>query len=371
MLSGDTVLATGRRGVFHQVLEILSRHFARIDVISPRPDGPITTRELFGNVFLHPSTGARRKQVGHILGVARKLLSERKYAIATSHDYGFFYNGIAAYRLKREFGLPYLSEIHHVPGYPLPASMRERLDLVMARLYIPFAAKHAVAIRVVNRVEMPKLLESYGVPPSKIAVIPSLYLDHEIYRPLDLPKKYDVVCCGRLVPNKRFDLVIDALAALRRMGRVVNMLLVGQGPLEAQLLAQIDRSGLRDAVTHIRFLPGPEDLARAYSESRMLVCASTSEGGPRVTCEAMGCGTPVISTPVGLMAELIEDGVSGLLFRWNAQELGCAIAALLDDPEKASAMGARGRDAVLPFRRETMIEGYAKAILGFADGAAR
>src|SRR5258707_270527 len=101
MISGDTVLATGRRGVFHGVLEVLARHFARIDVISPRPDGPITTRSLFQNVVLHPGIGSRFSQYRHVLATGRRLLGERDYAIATSHDYGFFYNGLAAFRLHR------------------------------------------------------------------------------------------------------------------------------------------------------------------------------------------------------------------------------------------------------------------------------
>lgn len=371
MLSGDTQLATGKRGVFFGVLEILARHFARIDIIAPRPDGPVTTRELFGNVFLHPGECSRAKQISHILTVAHALHRERSYAIATSHDYGFFYNGIAAYRLKKQYGLPYLSEIHHVPGHPLAASMRERLDKALARVYVPFAARHAAAIRVVNRVEMPKLLASWGIPANRVRVIPSLYLDHAVFRPLSVPKRFDLIAVGRLVANKRFDLVIDALARVRAMGRVVSLLLVGSGPLEADLLARARRLGVAEWIRHERFLATPDDLARAYAESKVLICASTSEGGPRVTCEAMACETPVISTPVGLMAELIHDGTNGLLFRWDVDELASSIVALLDDDEKRADMGRRAREAVTPFERESMIGGYASALLELAASAKR
>lgn len=371
MLSGDTQLATGKRGVFFGVLEILSRHFARIDVIAPRPDGPVTTRELFGNVFLHPGTGSRAAQLSHLMATGRALHREHRYAIATSHDYGFFYNGMAAYRLKREFGLPYLSEIHHVPGHPLAASWRERLDKAMARVYVPFAARHAEAIRVVNRVEMPKLLASWGIKAEKVRVIPSLYLDHEVFRPRAVAKKHDLIAVGRLVANKRFDLVIDALARLKAMGRAVSLLLVGSGPLEGELLARAQRLGVREWIRHERFLATQDDLARAYAESKLLVCASTSEGGPRVTCEAMACETPVVTTPVGLMAELIDDGGNGLLFRWNVDELASSIAALLDDDAKRVAMGKRARESVLPFERESMIGGYANALLELAARARR
>ncbi len=371
MISGDTVLATGRRGVFYGVLEVLSRHFARIDVIAPRPDGPVTTRSLFENVVLHPGAGSRLAQYDHVLSTGRRLLKEREYAIATSHDYGFFYNGMAALKLHREFGLPYLSEIHHVPGVPLAASLRERLDRILARWYVPMAAKHAVAIRVVNRVEMPNLLTKWGVPREKIAVIPSLYLDHGVFAPRGRSKRFDVVAVGRLVANKRFDLVVRAMHRIKQMGRAASLLLVGTGPLERELLDLAKRLGVLEWIRHERFLPTQEDLAKAYDESRMLVCASTSEGGPRVTCEAMACGTPVITTPVGLMAELVQDGVNGLLFQWDVDTLATAILALLDDDDRRAAMGARGREAVLPFERDAMIGNYARELLRFGEGARR
>jgi len=369
MLSGDTVLATGKLGVFHGVLEEMGRQFDRIDVISPKPGGPVTTRELFGNVHLHPAEGSRFGQVRHILSTAHALFAERPYRIITSHDYGTFYNGRAAAKLTRETGVPYLAEIHHVPGHPRAAGARDRFEKLLCRLYAGFAVKHAAAIRVVNKVEAPAVLKSFGVPESKIRVIPSLYLDTEVFQPGDEAKTHDIVLCGRLVPNKRFDLVIDALSRLKKMGREPRLLLVGNGPLEAELLAQADRADVRGQVDHERFLPGLEDLASAYRRSRMLICASTSEGGPRVTCEAMACGTPVVTTPVGIMTELVHDGDNGLLFRWDAAELAEKIEAILDDEAFARKLGSAGREAVLPFERLKMIQNYADEVKRLADEA--
>ncbi|MBL8767042.1 MAG: glycosyltransferase family 4 protein [Planctomycetes bacterium] len=370
MLSGDTVLATGRQGVFFPVLEEMARHFTRIDVISPPPGGAITTRSLFGNVHLHPNPRGRLRQLGHILTTARALLRERPYLLITSHDYGLFYNGIAAYRLHREFGVPYVSEIHHVPGFPRPADLRERLEVPLNRIYARFAAKHAVAIRVVNRVEMPTLLRSFGVPDAKIRVIPSLYLDVDVFTPTPArAKDCDVLLVGRLVKNKRFDLVLDAVGRLKRAGRDVRIKLVGEGPLKAELFEQATRLGLRDRLEHGAFLPTANDLADAYRGARMLVCSSTSEGGPRVTCEAMACAIPVISTPVGIMTELVHVGVEGRLFSWDVDELATHIAWVLDHESDARAMAERGRAAVLPFERKAMIANYATRLIELAAKA--
>lgn len=369
MLSGDTVLATGRQGVFFGVLEEMAASFSRIDVISPRPEGPAVTHTLFGNVHLHPAAGSRLFQVAHILRTARALLAERRYLIITSHDYGFFYNGIAAYLIHRRTGTPYLSEIHHVPGHPRSAGLRERLDLPLNRVYARFAARHAAAIRVVNRVEMPNLLRSFGVPAEKVRVIPSLYLDTAVFQPMPEEKRHDVLLCGRLVRNKRFDLAIDAVHLLKEEGRRVSVLLVGDGPLRQRLLRQARVLGVHEQIVHERFLATAEDLARAYNRSRMLVCASTSEGGPRVTCEAMACGVPVISTPVGIMTELTRDGYNGLFFQWRADELAERMRMLLDDPALARNMGAAGRAAVMPFERRKMIRNYAESLKALAREA--
>lgn len=370
MLSGDTVLATGREGVFHGVLEEMARHFARIDVISPPAHGSVTTRTLFGNVFLHPNEGKKWKQLGHLTRTAAALIAERSYAIITSHDYGVFYNGIAAYRLHRRFGLPYLSEIHHVPGHPRPADLRERVDKPLNRVYARFAARHAAAIRVVNRIEMPELLRSFGVPADKIRVIPSLYLDLDVFQPIEIEKRFDVVLVGRCVVNKRFDLVLDALKVLNDRGRAASLHLVGQGPLKDTLLEQASRLGVRDQVTHTAFLETTRDLARAYAEARTLVCASSSEGGPRVTCEAMACGTPVISTPVGIMTELIQHGENGHLVGWSAAEIADRLEDLLSQPDQAAQMGQAGRASVLPFERVKMIKNYADELKALAAEAA-
>lgn len=369
MLSGDTQLATGRQGVFHGVLEEMARHFDRIDVISPPPAGPITTTTLFGRVHLHPSRRAKWQQLQHVLETGSRLLGERPYRIITSHDYGFFYNGMAAYQLHRRFKTPYLSEIHHVPGHPRPANLRERLDLPLNRVYARFAARHAVAIRVVNRTEMPALLRSFGVPVEKIQVIPSLYLDLERFRPQAVAKRFDLILCGRLVANKRFDLVIEALGQLKEEGRRLKVHLVGEGPLREELLSRAVVLGVADWIEHTRFLDTADDVARAYNEARMLVCSSTSEGGPRVTCEAMACATPVISTPVGIMPELVRSGSNGYLFDWQAAALAGHIARLLDDEALARRIGEAGREAVLPFERQRMIRNYAEQLLRLADGA--
>ena len=280
------------------------------------------------------------------------MLAERPYALITSHDYGFFYNGPAAWRLSRRSGVPYVSELHHVEGYPLAVTRRERVYRWLAHRYIPWAATRAAAFRVVNHAEMPELLRTLGVPEDKILVLPSLYLDYEVFHPrLELPQRYDLLFVGRLAPNKGLFTLLEALAQVRQIQPEVTLGIRGEGPLRPALEARIAALGLTGNVTWISRAAGLEDLARIYASARVLVCASTAEGGPRVTVEAMACGIPVISTPVGVMRELLRDGENGLGVGFDAVSLAAAITRLLADPDLRARLGAAGRDLRARLRR--------------------
>jgi glycosyltransferase involved in cell wall biosynthesis len=140
----------------------------------------------------------------------------------------------------------------------------------------------------------------------------------------------------------------------------VTLGLLGDGPLRDKIIAKIDELNLQNQVTIIPRADSPAEVAHLYNQSKMLVCASTSEGGPRVTVEAMACGTPVISTPVGIMLDLMESGKNFLVFNWHAEPLAEAICLLLDDDTMRRQLGENGEIAVQGFRADHVIEQYAR-----------
>jgi glycosyltransferase involved in cell wall biosynthesis len=147
---------------------------------------------------------------------------------------------------------------------------------------------------------------------------------------------------------------------VRQAHPAVTLAIRGDGPLRTALQRRIARLGLVDNVTWLPRVPDVAALAAIYRSGRMLVCASTSEGGPRVTVEAMACGVPVISTPVGIMSELVDPGVNGLLFEWDAAELAGHIRDLLADDDRRRRMGAAGHAAVQHFQADRVIAAYAR-----------
>lgn len=357
MLSGDSSIARGIEGAFHAMLERFSTHWRRIDILTPTaPDAHACT--LFGNVHIHPAPHHRALQPLFIRQKGAQLLAERDYHLITSHDFGFFYNGIGAWWLLRKRAIPVVSEIHHVEGYPHATSQREKMWLRAAQAYLPFANRYVAGFRVVNA-DVSTYLQTLGIPAEKIHVLSSLYLDLDQLRPLpDTPKQYDVLFIGRLVSNKGILILIEALQNVVQTHPNTTLAIRGEGALRATIEAKIAEANLHK---NVHFLPRTDDMPTLYNRARMLVCASTVEGNPRVTAEAMACGIPVISTPVGVMPHLIQHGETGWLFDWNSDELAEYIRTLLASPENAQRIGDAGRAVVQAYAADKIIAEYATA----------
>lgn len=133
---------------------------------------------------------------------------------------------------------------------------------------------------------------------------------------------------GRLVPVKNHALFLQAAAQVYAARPETRFALVGDGELRAELEAQVDALGLRDAVI---FTGWQRDLARVYADLDMLVISSVNEGTPVSVIEALSAGCPVVTTAVGGLPDLLEGGRLGALV---PSEDADALAAALLDPQK-------------------------------------
>lgn len=371
MVSGDRQTPVGEIGPFYAMQAEFSKHFERIDVLCPRPSKPQTVSVIHDNVFFHAAGCGRLGMRSYIARRGAELVREFGHTLIVSHDYGWFYNGLGSAAISKATGVPYLSEIHHVPGFPKAADRREVFDRFIAKRYIRWARSRAAAFRVVNQAEMPPLLKRLGVPEEQILVLGSLYIDLDLFAPPPEPiaPRWDLVFVGRLVNNKGLDRIIDALALLSKQVDSPRLLILGRGPERASSEARAKKHGLANQVEFIDWVETPTDLADVYRASRAIVCASTCEGGPRVTVEAMASGTPAISTPVGIMGELIEDGVNGALAGFDTQSLAAAMLRVLGDEQRRQEMGSRAREVTLAFERVAAIVRYADGIKTLAGAS--
>lgn len=113
---------------------------------------------------------------------------------------------------------------------------------------------------------------------------------------------------GRLSPEKNQSLLIDAMAPMLDPRR--HLVIVGDGPSRDALLGHA-RTTLRPELVH--FTGARDDIPQLMSAFDVFALTSTSEGLPLVLLEAMAMGLPVLSTNVGGISDLVEDGVTGFL----------------------------------------------------------
>lgn len=145
-----------------------------------------------------------------------------------------------------------------------------------------------------------------------------------------------VLAVGRLVEQKRFDVLIEAAAELPR----ARVLIVGEGPLEDELRALISDRDVRDRVT---LCGRRNDVESLLAGADVLAIPSQFEGLPLVALEAMSVGTPVVGTRVCGLDEVVVDGVTGRLVpAGDPGALALALAEAIATPDLRRAWGEEG-----------------------------
>lgn len=364
MISGDRSILHGKRGPFWYTLQEMRKHWDRIDIICPRAPvkrvaekhHSVPASDGGGEVHFHPSPHGLWYQPFWILKRGKELVAQHHHDVMTVHEYPPFYNGMGARLLARYTGVPFVMEIHHIVGYPRAASISEAIGRVFSRWVLPRHVRRAHKVRVVNA-HAKELLTAWGVDPGKLQIVPSFYLDRELLtKELRPPVSYDVSFCGRLVPNKQLAKLIEAVADIPE----VRLLVIGDGPERARCERLAKRLGMGERVTFLGWLPTAEDVVGAVLTARIFVMNSLSEGGPRSALEAMGMGMPVIATPVGIMPEVIEEGVNGFFTDGSKGDLRRKIMHLINDDAVRERLGKEARKILDRFDRTTLIRRYAE-----------
>jgi glycosyltransferase involved in cell wall biosynthesis len=144
----------------------------------------------------------------------------------------------------------------------------------------------------------------------------------------------------RLVPQKGIDVALEAFASVRERHRDARLVVLGAGPLRAELVDLAGRLCVADAVS----FPGRVgDVAWWLRRASVLVHPARWEGFGLALLEAMLCARPIVASSVSSIPEIVVDGETGVLVPPDdAPALAAALQALLDEPARASALGAAG-----------------------------
>jgi glycosyltransferase involved in cell wall biosynthesis len=176
----------------------------------------------------------------------------------------------------------------------------------------------------------------FGAPSERVVEIPN-GRDPTLYRPrqelADGPPT--LIFVGALTAQKRPDVFVDVVHRLRATNRPFRAMMVGDGPLGARLGKQAVSEG-------VELLGARHDVPELLRAADVFLFPSlpTGEGMPGVLIEAGLSGVACVSTRVPGAAEVIEDGVTGLLVDDRPDSMVDAVGRLLDDGDERSAMGA-------------------------------
>jgi glycosyltransferase involved in cell wall biosynthesis len=184
-------------------------------------------------------------------------------------------------------------------------------------------------------------------------------------RPRAFESAPHIVVARNLEPIYGLDTAIRALALLRRDYPGASLTLAGSGPQRTELLALAAALGLSEAV----HLPGRidhADMPALYSRADVALNPSTVDNMPNSVLEAYASRLPVVSTRVGGVADIVDDGVTGLLVPANdPAAMAHALCRVLDDPALAERLAAAGHERVAacswPRVRQQWLSAYRRA----------
>ncbi len=172
---------------------------------------------------------------------------------------------------------------------------------------------------------------------------------------------------GRLVPVKNHTLLIEAFAGVRQKVSEACLAIAGDGDLRDALAAYAADLGVSECFSLVH---ETQKIDYFYGALDVFCLSSDSEGMPLTLLEALAYGVPVVSTDVGGIGEVIEDGRTGYLVpKGSAAGLAERIVELLTNPAKAAEIAANGRAMVHErFPTEKMVKAveavYEEALAG-------
>ena len=175
---------------------------------------------------------------------------------------------------------------------------------------------------------------------------------------VDAKASPSLLCVGNITPNKGHGILLEAVRLLRSHYPRIRATLIGRDFTKGRFFRDAEKDGLADTYRAVGFV---EDVRPHLAEATLVVLPTLRrEGMPTALLEAMCAGIPVVASRVGGVAEIVEDGTTGLLVPpGDAQALAEAIRRLLEDDAGRSRLAANARRRVLERHgMSAMVDGH-------------
>lgn len=320
---------------------------------------------------VHRFTAVKMADLPHALGnVAPAMLTgvlSGRWDVVHAHAYGYFptFAGALSKVLDRS---ALVITPHSDPGRP--TREKRAFDRVVPRATLR-RAHRVIALTESER----SYLESLGVAPDRIAVIPNGVdmAEFSSFHPrTDRGHPVRVLFAGRCYPEQKgLEVLMHAMARLRER-KDIELRIVGEDWGGHDVVRSLTRTlGLGDGVTLVGKVTRPA-LLEEFRRADVFVLPSLFDSFPIAVLEAMAAALPVVATRVGGVPDVVADGQTGLLVApGDPHGLADGLRQLADDPAARRAMGERGQERARTFSWDdvlTRIQGvYDEAIAEHAS----
>lgn len=285
-----------------------------------------------------PVRGAR--QLWAVEAAARALASSADLALVHAHQGEDLAVLPLAELVARLAGVPLVVTLHCSVGRTLDRAARRPLSVLGPGIERR-ALRRADAVLVLTP-SAARTAVADGVDPARVHVLPSGYCPELFARPTADPLPGvghpRVLFAGRLAPQKR---PLDAVAAHALLPDDVHLVVVGDGPLRAEVEAAAAASPARDRVHVVGLVPHDQVPAHLRAADAFVLPSQYEELGSALV-EAMAAGLPVVANRVGGIPDLVVDGVTGLLAeRGDVEGLAAALKRVVADGQLAAQLSGQ------------------------------
>ena len=287
-----------------------------------------------------------------------ELFETERFELIHAHDWVV---GRAAVELKNRLGLPLISTIHATEigrGGSLDGEYRRKVRDI-ERLLV----EQSDGIICCSNYMLDHIQHVLGAVKTKIRVIPNGVEASRFnngHPPQLIPTgvsedRKTILYVGRIVREKGVFTLLDAFEKLRKRGKDVNLVLVGEGPLKEDLAKEVLQRKLNDRVKLAGFVD-EKKLVSLYNSSDAFVLPSHFEPFGMVALEAMASRVPVVVSDVGGLSEIVEDGITGVKVpASDPSALAEGILRVLEDRELSEQLRENAYRAVQERYRWDMI----------------
>lgn len=278
----------------------------------------------------------------------------KAFACDLVHVHHPFWLGKKGMRLAKRRGIPVVFTYHtrlerYTHYIPLPGAVLK--NLAAHFLIKRFANKCDAIITPTSSTE--EYLRNLGVS-SLIETIPtgisigdyerwSLQQVHDLRSQYAASGERLLISVARMAKEKNLDFLIDGLVKVKdRTHTTFKCLLIGDGPEKERLEEKVAELGMGDQVTFTGNM-APREVIRCYLAADLFVFASTSETQGMVLLEAMAGGCPVVAVRASGVYDVVKDGCNGFKVPESTESWAEAVATLLEDKQRLSALSENSR----------------------------